>query len=159
MTSARGMWRASALAVVVSGLLWSACGGGSSAPAGSSSGTTAAPATPPAAAAPAAPEPKTVADIFPEGAGKARDADQAVGAAGDVTKPEQHGVAELREGEREHREGHAGRARADPGDRHRDQDRDGDRQQDPDVTRGCVRHAEVRVLRLPQDAPRSIKTD
>src|SRR5262245_7655077 len=50
--------------------------------------------------------------IDPKGAGKTRDADQAVGAAGDVAKPEQHGVAELREGEREHREGHAGRARA-----------------------------------------------
>ena len=60
----------------------------------------------------------------------ARDADEAVGAAGDVAEAEQHGIAELREGEREHGKGHAGRAGAYPRNRNCDHDRDGHRQQD-----------------------------
>jgi hypothetical protein len=72
------MLRSSALiAVIVGGLLLGACGGSGTPQSGSSGGgSQAAPPSEPApgaamkAAAPSGPEPKTVADIFPAGAGR-----------------------------------------------------------------------------------------
>jgi hypothetical protein len=71
------MFRSTALlAVMVGGLLMAACGGSETPQSGAAGGASQAPASDPApamamkAAAPSGPEPKTVADIFPAGAGR-----------------------------------------------------------------------------------------
>src|SRR5205823_5522460 len=79
---------------------------------------------------------------------RARNPRDAVRPAGEVAKAEQHRVAELREGEREHGEGHAGGARADPRDRNRDQHRDAYRERDAD---------EERQLPVDEDESRRIR--
>src|SRR6202165_2371822 len=70
-----------------------------------------------------------------EGPRRARNADHAVRAAGDVAEAEQHRIAELREGQGQHGEGDAGRAGAHPGDRNGDRDRDQHCERDADRQR------------------------
>ena len=73
--------------------------------------------------------------VHAEGPRRARNARDAVGAAGEVAEAKQHRIAKLGEGEREHGERHTGGARANPRDRDRDQDGDTDGERDADEQR------------------------